>query len=241
MPLPQGNGHLTGVRLMRPTLAIIGFITLPACATVPAGQAGVVLRSNGVDSKPLAEGVHLVGPLADVETYDQRAQEKNEDLDALSADGAMLEAQASVLTFHPVPTELVALASEIGPDYYQILVMPEVRAVLRRVLAAYRADQLDTPAIGRAEGEVTAEVTARRLRPYHIVFDAISLRTLRHCTRSSGKAIARSSRPSVKEQEALASLGQLPDPGSGKKPRSAELRPRGIAEAHASHRTNDFT
>ena len=102
---------------MRPTLATIAFLALPACATVPAGKVGVVLRTNGVDGEPLGEGVHLIGPLADVETYDQRAQEKSEDLDALSADGEMLEAQASVLTFHPVPTELVALAREVGPDY----------------------------------------------------------------------------------------------------------------------------
>jgi len=69
---------------MRPTLASIVFFAFPACATGPAGQAGVVLRTNGVDSQPLEEGVHLIGPLADFETYDQRAQEKNEDLDALS-------------------------------------------------------------------------------------------------------------------------------------------------------------
>jgi regulator of protease activity HflC (stomatin/prohibitin superfamily) len=213
---------------MRPTLATIAFITLPACATIPAGRAGVVLRPNGVDSKPLEEGVHLIGPLADVETYDQRAQEKNEDLDALSADGAMLEAQASVLTFHPAPTELVALAREVGPEYYQVLIMPEVRSALRRVLAAYRADQLDTPAIGRVEREVT-ETTARRLRPHHIVFDAISLRALRIAPSSgSYRAILETG---VKEQEALASL-QLPDIARQEaEERRAEAR--GVAEAHA--------
>jgi len=228
MPLLPGYGHWTWVRLMRKTLSTIAFIVLPACATVPAGQAGIVLRTNGVDSKPLQEGVHLIGPLADVETSAQRAQENSEDLDALSADGAMLEAQASVLTFHPVPTELVALAREIGPDYYQILVMPEVRAVLRRVLAAYRADQLDTPAIGRAEREVT-EVTARRLRPYHIMFDAISLRTLRIAPLSgSYRAVIETG---VKEQEALASR-QLPALARQEaEKRRAEAR--GISEAHA--------
>jgi len=213
---------------MRSTLATIAFIALPACATVPAGKVGVVLRTNGVDGEPLGEGVHLIGPLADVETYDQRAQEKSEDLDALSADGEMLEAQASVLTFHPVPTELVALAREVGPDYYQILVMPEVRSVLRRVLAAYRADQLDTPAIGKAEREVT-DATARRLRPYHIVFDAINLRTLSIASSSgSYRAILETG---VKEQEALASR-QLPAMARQEaEQRQAEAR--GIAEAHA--------
>jgi regulator of protease activity HflC (stomatin/prohibitin superfamily) len=213
---------------MRLALATIAFISLPTCATVPAGQAGVLLHTNGVDQKPLEEGVHFIGPLDDVETYDQRAQERSENLDALSADGAMLEAQASVLTFHPVPTELVALAREVGLDYYRILIMPEVRSALRRVLAAYRADQLDTPAIGRVEREVT-ETTARRLRPYHIVFDAISLRTLSIAPSSgSYRAIIETG---VKEQEALASL-QLPVLARQEaEARRAEAR--GIAEAHA--------
>jgi regulator of protease activity HflC (stomatin/prohibitin superfamily) len=122
-------------------------------------------------------------------------------LAALSSDGAMLEAHASVMTFHPVPTEVVALARETGPDYYHVVVRPVVRSTLRRVLAAFRVDALDTPGIGRAERAVTEE-TAQRLRPYHIVFDSISLRTLRIAPRSEAyQAVVETG---VKEQEALA-------------------------------------
>src|SRR5215471_6954450 len=149
----------------------------PACATIPSGHAGVLLTSSGVASAPLGEGAHLVGPLASVDVYDLRAQERGEDLVALSADGAMLEARASVLTFHPAPTELVALARDVGPDYYEILVRPVVRSTVRRVLAGLRADELDIPNVLRAEREIT-RITAERLNPHHIVFDAISLRTL---------------------------------------------------------------
>ena len=52
-----------------------------------------------------------------------------------------------------------------------------VRSALRRIIAGFRADQLDTPGITKAEQEVAA-ITAQRLRPYHIIFDNISLRTL---------------------------------------------------------------
>lgn len=212
---------------MQLKLTPIAFVTLTACATVPSGGAGVVLGIRGVDPDPLGEGVHFVGPLAEVETYDLRAQEKSEDLEALSADGMLLDARASVMTFHPAPGEVVALARDTGPDYYRVLVMPVVRSALRKVLSAYRADALDTPGITRAEGEVTAE-TARRLRPYHVVFDSISLRTLGIARWSQDyQAIVDTG---VKEQEALAAR-LLPEQA---RQHADELRAeaQGIAEAH---------
>jgi regulator of protease activity HflC (stomatin/prohibitin superfamily) len=214
--------------LMRLTLSAITIIALSACATVPAGHSAVLLRVSGVDPEPLRDGEHFIGPLGVVETYDLQAQEQSEDLDALSADGMMLEAHASVMTFHPVPAEVVFLAREVGPDYYRVLVSPVVRSTLRRVLAAFRADALDTPGIGRAEAEVTAD-TARCVRPYHIVFDSITLRTLRIAPLSeSYRAVLETG---VREQEAI-SARQLPELA---RQRAEELRSeaRGIAESHA--------
>jgi len=183
-----------------PLLAAVCSLHL-ACATVPSGEAGVVLRMNGVDRKVLPEGLQWVGPLDQVETYDLRAQEHSEDLDALSLDGAPLDARASIVTFHPAPGEIVDLARETGPDYYHVLVEPIVRSSLRKVLAGLRADQLDTPGIGRAEQKVTLDA-ARRLRPYHIVLDSITLRTLRIAPETDAyRAVVETG---VEEQEALA-------------------------------------
>jgi regulator of protease activity HflC (stomatin/prohibitin superfamily) len=80
---------------------------LSACATVPAGDAGVVLRADGVDPVPLGEGAHWVSPWTRVDLYDLRVDEHNEDLGAVTADGARVEARASILTFHaaPVPSQ----------------------------------------------------------------------------------------------------------------------------------------
>jgi regulator of protease activity HflC (stomatin/prohibitin superfamily) len=151
--------------------------TVSACATVPQGRVGVLLTPSGVAATPLGEGVHAVNPLSQVELYDLRVDEHNEDLAAISADGATLVARASILTFHAAPGEVVALAREVGPHYYAAVVLPFVSSTVRMVLAGVRADQLDTPGILRAQAEVT-RVAAQRLRRFHIIVDSINLRTL---------------------------------------------------------------
>jgi hypothetical protein len=168
-----------------------------------------------------------MGPFASSEDYDLRARETSEDLRAISRDGAELEARASVLTFRPAPAEIVALAREVGPNYYDVLVKPVVRSVLRRVLGGIRADGLDTSAIIQAERDVTA-IAAQRLRPRHILFDAINLRTLRIAPGSGAyRAVLETG---VKEQEALAAR-QLPELARrGAAARAAEAA--GIAHSH---------
>jgi regulator of protease activity HflC (stomatin/prohibitin superfamily) len=146
--------------------------------------------------------VHLIGPLARAEVYDLRGQEHREFLAALSADGAMLEARASVLTFRPVAGEVVALAREIGPSYYQVIVQPVVRSTVRRVLASRRLDELDTTAgILSAQNEIT-RIAAARVRPYHINLEGVDLRTLGMVPSSPAYRVIVET--SVTEQEMLA-------------------------------------
>jgi len=196
--------RLTALRLQ---LFAVSASLLCACAAVPPGHAAVVVGPAGVADAALAEGLHLVGPRASAEDYDLRAQETNEDLQAISLDGAPLEARASVLTFRPAPGELVALSREVGPDYYRTLVRPVVRSVLRRVLAGIRARELSTSRIIRAEEDVT-DIAAQLLRPRHVLFDAISLRTLSLSLSSAAyQAVIDTG---VEEQRALAAR-QLPE------------------------------
>jgi len=154
----------------------IASVLLSACATIPAGAGGVVwTASDGVQPSPLSEGQHYIGPSASVDIYDLRAQERNEDLVGLTADGAPVEAGASVVTFHLLASELPALDREIGPDYYAIVVSPLVRAEARRVLAHFRSAELTSAGIRRAQ-EALRETLAPALRPMHVVLDGIVFR-----------------------------------------------------------------
>lgn len=176
-------------------------LSAPACVTVPSGHLGVLLRPDGVAREPIGEGVHLIGPLAHADLYDLRGQERHEYLAALSADGAMLEARASVLTFRPAAGELVALAREIGPAYYEVVVQPIVRSTVRRVLASRRLDELDTAGILSAQEEIT-RIAAARARPYHIILEGVNLRTLAMLPSSPPYRVVVET--SVTEQEVLA-------------------------------------
>lgn len=209
-------------------LAVIAGGSLSACATVPAGHLGVVLQSDGVAPEPLAEGAHVVSPWSTVMLYDMRVDEHTENLGAVSADGAALEARASVLTFHAAPGEVVALAREVGPHFYANLVRPIVSSVVRRVLAGLRADQLDTPGIRRAQAAVT-RAAAEELRPFHIIVDSIDLRTLNLVTTSA--AYAAVIQTGVEEQKVFLARKQIEL--AQKDDEALRESARGIEAAHA--------
>ena len=147
------------------------------CATVPPGQGAVVLGPSGVRPEPLTEGVSSVPWFGEVSLYDLRQQQVTVRFNALTADGGLVTASASVVTYRIVPEELVALAREVGPGYAQILVKPEAEAAVRLVVGGLLADEFDSDHILVAQAEITRRA-AERLRPYHVLLESVDLRTL---------------------------------------------------------------
>lgn len=196
------------------------------CATIPSGSAAVVTSAGG-RAELVGEGAQIVSPLSIVEQYDLRAQERDEDLVGVTSDGAPVEARASLVTYSIVPEELLALDQQIGRDYYEVVIRPIVRSTVRLVLAGYRADQLDSPTIIEAGRQIT-QLAASRLRPFHIVLDAIDLRTL--AILLSSEAYKRVVDIGVLEQKLLAQPQKL----EVARQRGEELRQRARAIAAAN-------
>jgi regulator of protease activity HflC (stomatin/prohibitin superfamily) len=147
------------------------------CATVPPGQGAVVLGPSGVRPEPLTEGVSSVPWFGEITLYDLRQQQVTVRFNALTSDGGLVTASASVVTFRIVPEELVALARETGPGYAQVLVRPEAEAAVRMVVGGLLADELDSDHILIAQAKITRQA-ASRLRPYHVLLESVDLRTL---------------------------------------------------------------
>ena len=160
-------------RCLLPLLALLSI----ACATVPPGRAAVVLAPSGVQAQPLAEGVSGVPWFGEFFLYDMRQQQLTVRFNAITADGSPARTSASVVTYHIVPEEVVALAREIGPDYAEVVVRPEVESAVRLVVGGLKSDELDTDDILAAQVKVTARAAAR-LRPYHVALDSVDLRAL---------------------------------------------------------------
>lgn len=165
-------GHLTA-RWLLPPLTLIAL----GCATVPSGQGAVVLAPSGIEPQPLTEGVSSIPWFSTVSLYDLRQQQVTVRFHALTSDGGLVTASASVVTYRIVPAELVALARETGPDYGQVLVRPEAEAAVRAVVGGLPADELDSEHILLAQAEITRRAAAR-LRPYHVLLESVDLRTL---------------------------------------------------------------
>lgn len=180
----------------------LGFIASTfSCAVVPSGHQAVLLTATrGLQADPLQEGVHVVAPWNRVDVFDLRGQEHDEDIWALTSDGAPLEARASLVTFRLVPNEIAQLDREVGPDYYRVLIQPFVRSTVRLVLARYRASQITSENILEAQKEISKDA-ARRLLVHHIVLDSIDLRTM--AVRLEG-LYANTLATAAVEQEALA-------------------------------------
>jgi len=154
------------------------FLGMAACTTVPPGHAAVALAPSGVRPDPLPEGVSSIPWFGQVYLYDTREQELTLRFNAISRDGSPVTTSASVVTYRIVPEELVALAREVGPQYADVLVRPQVEAALRLVVGGLGSDELDTAHIVMAQADVTARAAAR-LRPYHLVLESVDFRTLR--------------------------------------------------------------
>lgn len=165
--------------LCRSSIVVVGLLPWsPSCAVVPSGHRAVLVTARGeVEPEPLSEGRHLVAPWNRVDVFDLRGQEQDEDIRALTADGAPLEARASLVTYRLTPNGLAKLDGEIGPDYYRVVVRPIVRSTVRIVMARYQASQLTSANILVAQREIARDA-AQRLLPFHVIVESVDLRTM---------------------------------------------------------------
>jgi regulator of protease activity HflC (stomatin/prohibitin superfamily) len=211
---------------VRPAASLL--CALCGCATIPPGAGGVLWTpSSGVQREPLGEGQHFIGPAARVTVYDLRAQERNEDLVGLTADGALVEAGASLVTYHLDAAALPAIESSLGPDYYRRAVSPLVRSTARRVLARVHVSQLDTAGIRLVQTEIT-DLLRERLLPLHVVLDGVALRRVTPLSPAAYQAVLSAG---ALEQAALSAPALL----QLARHRADELREsaRGISASHA--------
>jgi regulator of protease activity HflC (stomatin/prohibitin superfamily) len=179
---------------------------LSGCVTVPPGHAAVSLSASG-ELAVLAEGRFTVSPLTQISLYDLRAQERSEDLVALTTDGAPIEARASLVTYHVPREELVAFAREIGPGAYEELVSPVVQAMVRLVFSDYRLDELDPDRLRTAQIAIT-QLAQGQLRPHHVILDSVVLRGVTF-TRTLPLTYAGVVATGVLEQKALRAPAEL--------------------------------
>jgi regulator of protease activity HflC (stomatin/prohibitin superfamily) len=133
--------------LFRPLhwLAAIVIVAILYCAVlvVPAGTVGVYDLFGKVSDEVLAPGIHIVNPLAKIHNMSVRTQEVKETVDLPSREDLTVKVDVSLL-FSLEPAKSPAVYRTIGNDYVNIVIIPQLRSVVRDVTSGYDAKALYT-------------------------------------------------------------------------------------------------
>jgi len=168
------------------------------CTSVYSGMGAVEWTpSQGTVKSTLGEGFHFVSPLSSIYKYDLREQQRQERLDVLADNGLAISLDTSVV-YHPIPTELFELQTEVGPDYYDVLIGPILRSRARKVVGRYTPEEIYSTKREEVEREIFQE-TMRKLDGKHLQIDAILIRDV-HLPKIVEEAI---NRKLEQEQRAL--------------------------------------
>ncbi len=129
------------------TLLLIAVFFAPkVLIVVYPGEAGVLFKRFGegtVTDKHYKEGLHIVAPWDIMYIYDVRLQEKSEYFSVLTKDGLMVETAVS-MRYSPNVKTLGIMHKYIGPDYFEKVVLPEVKAQTKNAISSYDLEGLYT-------------------------------------------------------------------------------------------------
>jgi regulator of protease activity HflC (stomatin/prohibitin superfamily) len=164
------------------TFAMAGFvvamlIALLQCFTmIPAGHTGVIDFLGYVSDNTLKPGVSLVNPMANVEKMSIKTQELKELMNVPSKEGLSVELEISLL-FKLNSEKANEIYKTVGPNYVDIILVPQFRSVVRGVTARYEAKALYTASREKLAGEIVDELT-KLVDPRGITIEQAPLRQI---------------------------------------------------------------
>jgi len=139
--------RLLGVTIFLMVLALIILAIAPNIfKIVDAGHAGVMYHTLGdgtatEQGTTYGEGMHMIMPWDKLYVYDVRIQERNWPIEVITKDGLTIKVEISI-RFHPNVNTLGLLHKYLGPDYVNTVILPEIAATARDVIALYEIDSL---------------------------------------------------------------------------------------------------
>jgi regulator of protease activity HflC (stomatin/prohibitin superfamily) len=165
-------------RFGRSVLVLALAVLTGSCAfrTISTGHVGVTTLFGRVTGERLDEGIHLVNPLKRVAEMSVRTQEVKEQAAVPSSEGLIMRLEASLL-FRVDPAQAPEVYRTIGPEYAQIIIIPNLRSVMRAITAAHTASTL------YSEGRETVarqmlELMQRSIASRGIVVENVLLRDI---------------------------------------------------------------
>jgi len=161
-------------------LAIFVIVLAPRIiVTVHSGEAGVLFRRfTGTElTRIYTEGLYLIFPWDTMAVYNVRLQTHEMNFRMLTSTGLPVELRVAV-RYQADVRLLPQLHVQVGPDYLNKVVVPEVESVLRRHVGQYSPEEIYTTKRGLLDSIVINSITAAEKRYVNIDDVLIKMVTL---------------------------------------------------------------
>ena len=173
--IPPRLGNLAPRKIAGIAVIVAVVALLAASLTyVPAGHVGVLTLFGRVTNQVLPEGTHIVNPLVRNYRMSVRTVELQETATVPSTEGLIVTLDTSLL-FRLDPQRAHEVFRTIGPNYVEVVVVPNLRSAIREVTAANSANALYT---GQREmvAQRIGEGLRQELEPRGITVESVLLR-----------------------------------------------------------------
>jgi len=147
---------------------------------VEPGERAIIFRkfTTGLDREKIFQpGFHLVAPWNDFIKYDVKEQRSEETLDVLDRNGLTLNVDVFV-RYNPIYERIAYLHETIGLDYRGVVVIPEMRSAVRRIMGKYNAEEIYSTMRAKVEDEIINE-TRIVLQTKNIQMQTLLIRSIK--------------------------------------------------------------
>lgn len=152
-------------------------VVLQVFTVVPAGTVGVIDFLGMVSDNTLKAGVNFVNPMANVIKFSIKTQELKEVMEVPSEEGLSVSLEISLL-YRLNPDQANQIYKTVGPNYGDIILIPQFRSVVRGVTAKYQAKALYTASREALANEIMGELE-KLVGPRGINVEAAALREIK--------------------------------------------------------------
>ena len=148
--------------------------------TVGPGHEAYVFYTlgNGLDKENVkGQGLHFKAPWDNVIDYDVRIQEAMSEMEVLSENGLTIKLELSY-RYQPLPGKAGYIEEEIGSNYHDKVIAPEIKSVTREVIGTYLPEELYSTARDAIEGQILEMLKTNLKEKYYLNLDAVLIRDL---------------------------------------------------------------
>ena len=145
--------------------------------TVGPGQKAVVFYrfGKGLDKENVKDqGFHFIAPWNEKYIYNVRIQEDLSIMEVLSKNGLTIRTELSY-RYKPVDSKVGYVHDDLGVNYHDNIIIPEIRSVTREVIGEYLPEELYSTKREVIEDEIY-ERTKISLSSKNLLLDAVLIR-----------------------------------------------------------------